>query len=78
MLPNDSSVLANMTGMALQEQQAGYLTGCAVVKGGPAELGFPGGGGGASPAYCRFGCGYVQGADTAALEKGTTVDMSYS
>ena len=74
-LPNDSPVLTNV---AFQEQQAGYLAGYAAVKDGFTKLGFSGGGGGTNPACCRFGYGYVQGANAAALEKGITVDMNYS
>ena len=77
-LPNDSPVLTNLAGVAFQEQQAGYLAGYAAVKDGFTKLGFSGGGGGTNPACCRFGYGYVQGANAAALEKGITVDMNYS
>ena len=77
-LPNDSPVLTNVAGVAFQEQQAGYLAGYAAVKNGFTKLGFSGGGGGTNPACCRFGYGYVQGANAAALEKGITVDMNYS
>ena len=77
-LPNDSPVLTNVAGVAFQEQQAGYLAGYAAVMDGFTKLGFSGGGGGTNPACCRFGYGYVQGANAAALEKGITVDMNYS
>ena len=77
-LPNDSPVLTNVAGVAFQEQQAGYLAGYAAVMDGFTKLGFSGGGGGTNPACCRFGYGYVQGANAAALEKGVTVDMNYS
>ena len=77
-LPNDSPVLTNVAGVAFQVQQAGYLAGYAAVKDGFTKLGFSGGGGGTNPACCRFGYGYVQGANAAALEKGVTVDMNYS
>ena len=71
-------MLTNVAGVAFQEQQAGYLAGYAAVKDGFTKLGFSGGGGGTNPACCRFGYGYVQGANAAALEKGITVDMNYS
>ena len=77
-LPNDSPVLTNVAGVAFQEQQAGYLAGYAAVKDGFTKLGFSGGGGGTNPACCRFGYGYVQGANHAAEELGITVDMNYS
>ena len=72
------NTLSNVAGIAFQEQQAGYLAGYAAVKDGFTKLGFSGGGGGTNPACCRFGYGYVQGANAAALEKGVTVDMNYS
>lgn len=77
-LPNDSPVLTNVAGVAFQEQQAGYLAGYAAVMDGFTKLGFSGGGGGTNPACCRFGYGYVQGANHAAEELGITVDMNYS
>ena len=54
------------------------MAGYAAVMDGFTKLGFSGGGGGTNPACCRFGYGYVQGANAAALEKGVTVDMNYS
>lgn len=78
-LQDDSgNTLTNVAGIAFQEEQAGYLAGYAAVKDGFTKLGFSGGGGGTNPACCRFGYGYVQGANAAALEKGITVDMNYS
>ena len=72
------NTLSNVAGIAFKEEQAGYLAGYAAVKDGFTKLGFSGGGGGTNPACCRFGYGYVQGANAAALEKGITVDMNYS
>ncbi len=72
------NVLANVAGIAFKEEQAGYLAGYAAVKDGFTKLGFSGGGGGTNPACCRFGYGYVQGANDAAKELGVTVDMNYS
>ncbi|MCI9309264.1 MAG: BMP family ABC transporter substrate-binding protein, partial [Oscillospiraceae bacterium] len=60
------------------EHQSGYLAGYAVVKEGYEKLGFSGGGGGTNPACCRFGYGFVQGANDAAKELGKTVDINYS
>lgn len=74
----DSPVLSNVAAIAFQEQQAGYLAGYAAVKDGFTKLGFSGGGGGTNPACCRFGYGYVQGANAAASELGTNVEMNYS
>ena len=72
------SVLTNVAGIAFKEEQAGYLAGYAAVKDGFTELGFSGGGGGTNPACCRFGYGYVQGANAAAAEENVTVNMNYS
>lgn len=70
--------LANVAGIAFQEEQCGYLAGYAVVKDGFTKLGFTGGGGGTNPACCRYGYGFVQGANAAAAELGTQVEMNYS
>ena len=72
------NTLTNVAGIAFQEEQAGYLAGFAAVKDGFTKLGFSGGGGGTNDACCRFGYGYVQGANAAASELGITVDMNYS
>ena len=77
-LPNESPILSNVAGIAFMEEQAGYLAGYAAVKDGFEQLGFSGGGGGTNPACCRFGYGYVQGANAAAAEENVTVDMNYS
>ncbi|MBQ1821753.1 MAG: BMP family ABC transporter substrate-binding protein [Clostridia bacterium] len=70
--------LDNVAGIAFQEEQAGYLAGYAVVMEGYTKLGFCGGGGGTNPACCRYGYGFVQGANDAAKAKGITVDVKYS
>ena len=70
--------LDNVAGISFQEEQSGYLAGYAVVKEGFEKLGFTGGGGGTNPACCRFGYGFVQGANDAAKELGKTVDINYS
>ena len=74
----EGNILANVAGIAFQEEQAGYLAGYAAVQDGFTKLGFSGGGGGTNDACCRFGYGYVQGANAAAAEKDVTVDMNYS
>ncbi len=58
------------------EEEAGYLAGYAAVKDGYTSLGFLGGV--AVPAVVRFGQGYVQGADDAAEELGTNIDIKYT
>ncbi|MBR4990965.1 MAG: BMP family ABC transporter substrate-binding protein [Oscillospiraceae bacterium] len=59
-----------------QEELSGYMAGYAAVKLGYTNLGFLGGM--AVPAVMRFGYGYVQGADAAAAELGTTVEVKYA
>ena len=70
--------IANVMSIDFQEEQSGYLAGYAAVKEGYTKLGFTGGGGGENPACCRFGYGYVQGAQAAAAEMGVNVEMKYS
>ncbi|MCR5611162.1 MAG: BMP family ABC transporter substrate-binding protein [Clostridiales bacterium] len=74
----NKNVLENVAGIAYQEEQAGYLAGYAVVMDGYTKLGFCGGGGGTNPACCRYGYGYVQGAEAAAAVKGVDVEINYS
>ena len=74
----NKNVLNNVAGIAYQEEQAGYLAGYAVVMDGYTKLGFMGGGGGTNPACCRYGYGYVQGAEAAAAVKGVDIEMNYS
>ena len=74
----DGPVLTNVAGIAYQEEQAGYLAGYAVVMEGYTKLGFCGGGGGTNPACCRYGYGFVQGANAAAAEKGINIEIKYS
>jgi basic membrane protein A len=52
------------------------MAGYAIVKLGYTELGFLGGM--AVPAVIRYGYGFVQGADDAAAELGTTVNLNYA
>ncbi len=74
----DENALENVAAVDFQEEQSGYLAGYAAVMEGYTKLGFSGGGGGTNPACCRFGYGYVQGAQAAAAEKDIKVDMNYS
>ena len=69
--------LTNVAGIAFQGEQCGYLAGYAVVKDGFTKLGFTGGGG-TNPACCRYGYGFVQGANAAAAEMDVQVEMNYS
>ena len=68
----------NVAGIAFQEEQSGYLAGYATVMEGYTKLGFMGGGGGTNPACQRFGYGFAQGAEAAAKELGTTIELNYS
>ncbi|MEE1036503.1 MAG: BMP family ABC transporter substrate-binding protein, partial [Oscillospiraceae bacterium] len=68
----------NVAGIAFREEQCGYLAGYAAVMDGYTKLGFSGGGGGTNPACCRYGYGFVQGAEAAAAKKGVKVEINYS
>lgn len=59
-----------------QEELSGYMAGYAAVKLGYRSLGFLGGM--AVPAVIRFGYGFVQGADDAAVELGVDVEIKYA
>ncbi|MGN0779789.1 MAG: BMP family protein [Aristaeellaceae bacterium] len=59
---------ANVFSAVYQEELSGYMAGYAAVKMGYKHLGFLGGM--AVPAVIRFGFGFVQGADAAAVEMG--------
>ena len=74
----DGNVLNNVAGIAYQEEQAGFFAGYAVVMDGYTKLGFCGGGGGTNPACCRYGYGFVQGAEAAAAVKNAQVEINYS
>ncbi len=58
------------------EEQAGYLAGYAAVKDGYTKLGFLGGM--AVPAVQRYGFGFVQGVNAAAVETNTPVEVKYT
>ena len=70
--------LDNVVGIAFNEHECGYLAGYAVVKEGYEKLGFCGGGGGTNPACCRYGYGFVQGANAAAAEMGKQIEVNYT
>ena len=58
-----------------QEELCGYMAGYAAVKMGYTHLGFLGGM--AVPAVVRYGYGFVQGADAAAVELGVDATVEY-
>ena len=70
--------LDNVVGIAFNEHECGYFAGYAVVKEGYDKLGFCGGGGGTNPACCRYGYGFVQGANAAAAEMGKQIEINYT
>ncbi len=70
--------LDNVAPIAFKEQECGYFAGYAVVKEGYTKLGFCGGGGGTNPACCRYGWGFVQGANAAAAETGKNIEINYT
>lgn len=66
---------ANTAAIVFQEEIAGYLAGYGAVKEGNRKLGFCGGM--AVPSVQRFGSGYVQGINAAAVELNTEVNVNY-
>ncbi len=68
--------LSNLYCAVFGEEQAGYLAGYAAVKDGFTKLGFLGGM--AVPAVQRYGYGFVQGANAAAVELGTPIEINYT
>ena len=80
---NDNGTpLSNVTAVVYKEQESGFLAGFAAVMEGYTKLGATLGGGGSNPACNRFGYGFVQGANAAALTKyadsETKIDINYS
>ncbi len=71
---SDYKTAANTHNILYKEEQAGYLAGYAAVKEGYRKLGFLGGM--AVPAVIRYGYGFVQGANAAAVELGVEGDVS--
>ena len=68
-------VPANLYCAVYQEELCGYMAGYAAVKLGYKQLGFLGGM--AVPAVIRYGFGFVQGADAAAKELDTKIEINY-
>lgn len=63
---NDTTINKNVHCISYMEEQAGYLAGYAAVKDGLTKLGFLGGQ--SIPPVTRYGYGFVQGANDAAVE----------
>ncbi|MBR6028976.1 MAG: BMP family ABC transporter substrate-binding protein [Clostridia bacterium] len=74
----DAMGLDNVLSYSFHEEQCGYLAGYAAVRGGFEQLGFSGGGGGTNAACCRYGYGYIQGANAAAVEMGKHISIRFS
>lgn len=73
---NEYETASNVMPVIFQEDQAGFLAGYAAVRDGYTKLGFMGGM--AAPAVIRYGYGFIQGADAAAAEMGSTaVEVLY-
>ena len=66
----------NVALITYREEQVGYLAGYAAVYDGYKKLGFLGGM--AVPAVQRYGFGFVQGANAAAVELGTPIEIKYT
>lgn len=71
--PDVAEPTANTVLISYQEEQSGYLAGYAAVKDGYTKLAYLGGM--AVPAVIRYGEGFVQGANAAAVELGNTADV---
>ena len=73
----DYKLPSNVACFTYQEELAGYMAGYAAVKEGYEKLGFLGGI--AVPAVIRYGYGFIQGANDAAveLEKADAVEVNY-
>ena len=71
----DTFEMENVYSAVYQEELAGYMAGYAAVKMGYTKLGFLGGM--AVPAVIRYGSGFVQGANAAAEELGTDIEINY-
>lgn len=69
----DYKLPENVCSFTYQEELAGYMAGYAAVKEGYTKLGFLGGM--AVPAVIRYGFGFVQGCNDAAVELGNASDV---
>lgn len=71
----ETGATENTISIKFAEEQAGFLAGYAAVRDGYRNLGFIGGI--AEDPVIRFGYGFVQGADYAAIEMGVNVHVRY-
>ena len=72
---NKEHISENVYCAVYKEELCGYMAGYAAVKLGYTHLGFLGGM--AVPAVIRYGFGFVQGADAAAKELDTKIEINY-
>lgn len=72
---SDTTIRENVMAISFSEEQAGFLAGYAAVREGYTGLGFMGGK--PIPSVIRYGYGFVQGADYAAIEMGVNVHVRY-
>ena len=72
---NPEHINKNVFCAVYQEELCGYMAGYAAVKLGYTKLGFLGGQ--AVPAVIRYGFGFVQGANAAAVETDTKIEINY-
>ena len=72
---NEEHISKNVYCAVYQEELCGYMAGYAAVKLGYTKLGFLGGM--AVPAVIRYGSGFVQGANAAAVELDTQIEINY-
>lgn len=72
---DDYTINENTMPILFSEEQAGFLAGYSAVRDGNTELGFVGGTNQGS--IIRFGYGFIQGADYAAIEMGVNVTVKY-
>lgn len=71
----EASTGENTAVASFASEQAGYLAGYSAVKDGNMQLGFLGSA--KSPVIMDYGYGFLQGADDAAAENGTAVNVKY-
>ncbi len=72
---SDQTVADNTLAVIFSDEQSGFLAGYAAVRDGYTNLGFLGGE--PQEAVIRYGYGFVQGADYAAIELGSMVNINY-
>lgn len=73
---NDYTIAENVSCLLFAEEQAGFMAGYAAVRDGYTRLGFLGGM--AEDPVIRYGYGFIQGADYAAIEMGIKVYLAYT